>query len=56
MGSQWGFYLEFWEVLGKDLLKVVNHIFVSGVLSPSMREGVVSLLFKKGDPELLGNW
>ena len=50
------FYLEFWEFLGDDFMKVINEVFVSGELGPSMKEGVVSLLFKKGDPELLSNW
>ena len=50
------FYLEFWDILGPDFLLVLQHLFVKGELSPSMREGVVSLLFMKGDPEELKNW
>ncbi|KAJ8352366.1 hypothetical protein SKAU_G00238420 [Synaphobranchus kaupii] len=50
------FYKEFWHVLGPDFLRVINSVFLSGELSPTMKEGVVSLLFKKGDPEVLGNW
>lgn len=50
------FYEEFWDVLGPDLLRVFLDIFNCGELSPSMKEGVLSLLFKKGDPEDLNNW
>ena len=50
------FYEEFWDILGPDLLLVFQSVLEEGRLSPTMREGVVSLLFKKGDPEALENW
>lgn len=50
------FYVTFWDMLSKDFLEVVHEIFISGSLGASMKEGIISLLFKKGDPEELKNW
>ncbi|KAI8478588.1 hypothetical protein Bbelb_436860 [Branchiostoma belcheri] len=44
------FYVQFWEVLGPDLLAVLNEGLGDGLLSESQREGIISLLDKKGDP------
>ena len=43
------FYLKFWNVLGRDLVQVLNYCYRSGSLSLSQRRGVISLAFKKGD-------
>ena len=43
------FYLKFWGLLGTDLVNVLNSCYVSGSLSLSQHQSVISLIFKKGD-------
>ncbi|KAI8478584.1 hypothetical protein Bbelb_436820 [Branchiostoma belcheri] len=43
-------YSQFWPLLGQDLLEVLNEGFTAGQLSSQQREGVITLLEKKGDP------
>ena len=50
------FYLKFSDVLGADLVSVLNSCFRSGCLSLSQRRGVISLTFKKGDRLDPRNW
>ena len=50
------FFSTFWELVGPDFLDVVGEIFRRGELAPSMREGVVAMLPKKGDEFDLKNW
>ena len=50
------FYLKFWDLLGEDLVCVLNSSFRSGCLSLSQRRGVISLSFKKGDRLGIRNW
>lgn len=50
------FYIIFWPLIGHHLLEVFNEIFDCEKMSKSMREGVVSLLYKKDDPMLLANY
>ena len=50
------FYLKFWDLLGEDLVCVLNSSFRSGCLSISQRRGVISLSFKKGDRLDIRNW
>ena len=51
------FYVKFWDVLGADLVTVLNSCFDAGLLSPSQRRGVIiSLSFKKGDRLDPRNW
>ena len=50
------FYVKFWDVMGSDLVRVLNFCLVNNKLSKSQRRGVISLSFKKGyrlDPK---NW
>ena len=49
-------YLAFWDLLGADLVEVLNSCYRSGRLSPSQRSGVISLSFKKGDRLDPKNW
>ncbi|KAJ8365005.1 hypothetical protein SKAU_G00138360 [Synaphobranchus kaupii] len=42
------FFVTFWDLLGPDLLEVCSVVLERGVLPPSMRKGVVVLLFKHG--------
>ena len=48
-------YRAFWDKLRPELLEVCREIYRKGVLSNSMREGIISLLFKKGDTDQIKN-
>ena len=50
------FFLSFWELLGNDLVEVLNSCFELQSLSKSQRSGLITLLFKKDDPLLVTNW
>jgi len=50
------FHVRFWDVLGADLVCVLNSCYRDGCLSPSQRTGVISLSFKKGDRLDIRNW
>ena len=50
------FYTTFWEELKGPLLEVYNESLRMGKLPPSMREGIISLLFKKGEKNDIKNW
>ncbi|PFX17278.1 Transposon TX1 uncharacterized 149 kDa protein [Stylophora pistillata] len=50
------FYLKFWNLLGSDLVAVLNSCFSSRQLSLSQRSGVLSLSYKKGDCLDPRNW
>ncbi|PFX30003.1 Transposon TX1 uncharacterized 149 kDa protein [Stylophora pistillata] len=50
------FYLKFWDVIGPDLVTVLNSCFFSGCLSLSQRRGVITLAFKKGNRLDPRNW
>jgi len=50
------FYVQFWPLLGRDLVDVLNSCYRSGCLSLSQRRGVISLIFKKGDRLDPKNW
>jgi hypothetical protein len=50
------FYRVFWDLIGPDLLQVANYCFENKILTPTMRTGVITLLYKKGDKTYLKNW
>ena len=50
------FYVKFWQVLGADLVRVLNSCLAKRRLSKSQRRGVISLSFKKGDRLDPRNW
>ena len=50
------FYLSFWHLLAPDLLTVLNFSFRDGHFPISLRSGVITLLFKKGDRLNPANW
>ena len=50
------FYKRFWDILGEDLVEVMNHCFDIGRLSATQRSGVITLLHKKGDRLSMKNW
>ena len=43
------FYLSFCDILGKDLVEVLNFSYEAGVLSKTQRRGLITLTFKMGD-------
>ena len=49
------FFKSFWDILGQDLLEVVNDSIQNGRLPLSCRR-VITLLPKKGDLQELKNW
>ena len=50
------FYVKFWDVLGPDLVSVLNSCLDSGTLALSQRRGIISLSVKKGDRLDPRNW
>ncbi len=50
------FYKTFWPDISEFLIDVYNESFKLGELAPSQRESVLSLIFKKGDSELINNY
>ena len=50
------FYSAFWDVLGHDLVEVLNCSLASGSLPTSLRCALISLIFKTGDRLEHKNW
>ena len=50
------FYVSFWSSIGPILLQVLQDSLSTGSLPPSMRTGVLCLLYKKGDTNQLSNY
>ena len=50
------FYVTFWDILGSDLVEVLNASLDHGSLSSSQRIALISLIYKKGDRLLHKNW
>ncbi|XP_044174347.1 uncharacterized protein LOC122957977 [Acropora millepora] len=50
------FFVKFWDVLGLDLVDILNSCYLSGSLSLSQRRGIISFVFKKGDRLDARNW
>ena len=50
------FYLTFWDLLGDDLVEVLNASFDAGLLPFSQRGALITLIHKKGDRLLHKNW
>jgi len=50
------FYKSFWKNIHQILLPTLHDALRLGSLPKSMQTGVISLLFKKGDRQLLKNW
>ncbi len=46
-GIPYEFYKSFWDLLGDDLVAVLNDCLCKGALSHSQRTGLISLLYKK---------
>ena len=50
------FYKFFWDIIGEDLVDVLNFCISKGLLSESMRVAILSLIYKKNDPCSIKNW
>ena len=50
------FYKCFWNIIGDDLVEVLNSCYRKGVLTESMRLAILSLIHKKNDPCFIKNW
>ena len=50
------FFVKFWEILGTDLVCVLNDCYSAGKLCLLQRSGVITLLYKKGDILDTANW
>ncbi|KAK3741401.1 hypothetical protein QZH41_018038 [Actinostola sp. cb2023] len=50
------FYITFWDIVGPDLVSILNHAFQAGTLSYSQRLGIIKLIYKKGPRQLCKNW
>ena len=50
------FYTTFWTEIKGPLLDMYNESLHLGKLPPSLREGIISLLFKKGERNDIKNW
>ena len=50
------FYQKFWSKIGTLVINSLNEAYINKELSVSQKQGVLSLLFKKGDPENIENW
>lgn len=50
------FYLTFWDLLGSDLVAVLNSCYDTNSLCVSQRRGLITLLFKKNDRLDCANW
>ena len=50
------FYLLIWEIIGSDLVDVLNNSYEVSTLPTSMRQAMITLAYKKGDKNFLANW
>ena len=49
------FYACFWDILASDFLAMANYCLDKGELPLSLRRAIITLIFKKDDPESLKN-
>ena len=50
------FYRAFWPIIGKHITDVLNYGYRQRQLVETQRQGVIKLLYKKNDHQLLSNW
>ena len=50
------FYLTYWDIIGTDFLEMANSCLQEGKLPQSLRRAIITVIFKKEDPEELKNW
>ena len=50
------FFIKFWDLIGPDLVEVINSCYKDGRLAPTQRCGIITLLYKKDAPLDTPNW
>ncbi|GBG83590.1 hypothetical protein CBR_g37311 [Chara braunii] len=50
------FYSIFWQSIGKDLVRIYNEVLIGGKLPKNACNGIISVLYKKGDKSEIRNW
>ena len=50
------FYQAFWDALKSIFYNSLQEGYQKGELTGTQRQGILTLIFKTGDPENLGNW
>ncbi|CAG2249246.1 unnamed protein product [Mytilus edulis] len=51
------FYLKFWNIIGEDLVEVLNNVYLNGELTETMKTGLISLIYKnKGNRKDMKQW
>jgi exonuclease III len=51
------FYSRFWLIIGKDLVEVLNNIYLQGELTDTMKSSIITMMYKnKGDYKDLKQW
>ena len=50
------FYKQFWHLLKDHMTSIFNEALDNEKLSDSQSQGILTLLHKKGDPQLLKNY
>ncbi len=50
------FYKEFWDIIKKPFMSMVQDTYIHGELPYTLRKAILALLFKKGDDFLLKNY
>ncbi|CAC5405319.1 unnamed protein product [Mytilus coruscus] len=51
------FYTKFWNIIGEDLIEILNNVYLNGELTESMKTGLILLVYKnKGNRKDLKQW
>lgn len=50
------FYTRYWNIIKKDVQELHNNAYLFGGICETWKEGATTILYKKGDPNLLKNW
>ena len=50
------FYKFFWEEIKQIVCNAINDCYLKNEMSNTQKRGVITLLYKKGDKQLLENW
>ena len=50
------FYKTFWDHLNTPFYDALQETYSDGIMSTTQRQGILSLIFKAGDPANLSNW
>jgi hypothetical protein len=46
------FFVSFWDLLGPDLVRILNLAYRTGQLSTSQRQGIFIVLYKKDEKKI----